>query len=194
MAKSWKPTENDVVPTHPPNLRSKLVQTLGILHATINDAFPKLGFVTETMTALTIPMKIKIAPLLPVPVRISDAPPEDVFPIHSVVMVTMTAETDLMSKIVQIKPAKKTNFVATMEGVSPILGNVTERMIVAIVQTKVISVPKKLVLTSSLLVKAPDIVFPNLGNATVTTTVSTTPMKKIVHQSPAQGLNSNAPI
>ena len=97
MAKSWKPTEKDVVPTHPPNLRSKLVQTLGILHATINDAFPKLGFVMVTMTALTIQMKIKIALLLPVPVRISDAPPEDAFPIHSVVMVTMTAETDLVS-------------------------------------------------------------------------------------------------
>ena len=97
MAKSWKPTEKDVVPIHPLSLLSKLVQTLGILHATIKDAFQKLGFVTEMMIALTIPMKIKIAPLLPVPVRISDAPPEDVFPIHSVVMVTMTAETDLVS-------------------------------------------------------------------------------------------------
>ena len=53
-----------------------------------------------------------------------------------------------MSKIVQIKPAKKTNFVATMEGVSPILGNVMERMIVVIVPMKVISVLKKLVLIS----------------------------------------------
>ena len=97
MAKSWKPTEKDVVPIHPLSLLSKLVQTLGILHATIKDAFQKLGFVTEMMIALTIPMKIKIAPLLPVPVRISDAPPADVFPIHSVVMVTMTAETDLVS-------------------------------------------------------------------------------------------------
>ena len=97
MAKSWKPTEKDVVPIHPLSLPSKLVQTLGILHATIKDAFQKLGFVTEMMIALTIPMKIKIAPLLPVPVRISDAPPEDVFPIHSVVMVTMIVETDLVS-------------------------------------------------------------------------------------------------
>jgi hypothetical protein len=194
MVKSWKPTEKDVVPIHPLSLLSKLVQTLGILHATIKDAFQKLGFVTEMMIALTIPMKIKIAPLLPVPVRISDAPPEDVFPIHSVVMVTMTAETDLMSKIVQIKPAKKTNFVATMEGVSPILGNVMERMIVVIVPMKVISVLKKLVLISSLHVKAPDIVFPNLGNVTETTTVSTMPTKKIVRQSPAQGLNLNARI
>ena len=97
MAKSWKPTEKDVVLIHPLSLPSKLVQILGILHATIKDAFQKLGFVTEMMIALTIPMKIKIAPLLPVPVRISDAPPEDVFPIHSVVMVTMTAETDLVS-------------------------------------------------------------------------------------------------
>ena len=48
--------------------------------------------------------------------------------------------------------------------------------------------------TNSLHVKAPDIVFPNLGNVTETTTVSTTPTKKIVRQSPAQGLNLNARI
>ena len=97
MAKSWKPTEKDVVPIHPLSLLSKLVQTLGILHATIKDAFQKLGFVTEMMIALTILMKTN--KIVPPPLAlhpISDAQLVDVSPILLDVTETTIVETDLV--------------------------------------------------------------------------------------------------
>ena len=97
MASNSTGTEKHALPTLLPNLRSKLVPILGTLHATIRDAFPKLGFVMAMMTALTIPTRIKIAPPPPVQALTSDVPLVDVFLIRLGVMETMIVEMVLVS-------------------------------------------------------------------------------------------------
>ena len=97
MASNSTETEKHVLPTLLPNLRSKLALIHGTLHATISDAFPKLGFVMAMMTALTIPTRIKIAPPPPVQALISDVPLVDVFLIRLGVMETMIVEMVLVS-------------------------------------------------------------------------------------------------
>jgi len=81
-----------------------------------------------------------------------------------------------------------------MDAASLILGNAMEKMIAEMHQMKETFVLRKLVLTSSLLVKAQATVYPNLGNVTETMTVLTTPMKKIVHQLHVRALNSSVRI